>query len=356
MNEQEMKLQYLLSMVTPPNETARELALTHWDRCAKPLGSLGVLEEDLIQIAALTGSDEFDFSRSAVLVLCADNGVTAEGVSQTGSEVTAKVANQLAQGTTSVCRMAETTGCTVVPVDLGILDYPGNPKVLDRRITNGTGNISKGIAMTRQETVSAILTGIRLVKEQKGAGYTLLAAGEMGIGNTTTSAAVTSVLLGQDPSAVTGRGSGLGDSALQHKTEVIRNSIALNEPIPYDPIDVLSKVGGLDIAGLCGVFLGGAIYQIPVLMDGLISSVAALCAVRLCPAAEKSILASHVSSEPAAAMVLQELQKKPLIAADLHLGEGTGAVAAIPLLKMAAAVYHKTYTFDEGGIPQYHPW
>ena len=209
--------------------------------------------------------------------------------------------------------------------------------------------------MTRQQAVDAIAAGIGLVRAQKAAGVQLLATGEMGIGNTTTSSAVAAVLLGQPVERMTGRGAGLSDAGLARKLDAIRQGIARNQPDVADPLDVLSKLGGFDIAGLCGVFLGGALEGLPVLMDGFISGVAALCAVRLCPAAEKAVFASHCSTEPAARLVLEALGKVPLLTAGLHLGEGTGAVASIPLWDMALAVYCDCYSFTEGGITPYTP-
>ena len=209
--------------------------------------------------------------------------------------------------------------------------------------------------MSREQAVEAIGRGIRLVQEQKKAGVGLLATGEMGIGNTTTSSAVAAVLLGQPVEVMTGRGAGLSDEGLARKIDAIHRGIAKNQPDSADALDVLAKLGGFDIAGLCGVFLGGALEGVPVLADGFISCVAALCAVRLCPAAAKAVFASHCSTEPAAKLVLDALNKKALITAGLHLGEGTGAVAAIPLWDMALAVYNGCYSFEEGGIEAYTP-
>ena len=350
-----MELETLLKNIGPEDVTAREAAHRHWNDCAKPLGGLGLLETALEDIAALTGSADVDLRERAVLVLCADNGVVAQGVTQSPSSVTAVVAENLALGRTSVCRMAAVAGCRVVPVDMGILDFPETAGVLSRRIGNGTADMTLGPAMSRGQAEQAVLTGVDLVREQQARGVRLLATGEMGIGNTTTSSAVASVLLGRPAEEMTGRGAGLSDEGLARKVAAIRKALAVNRPDPADVLDVLSKVGGFDIAGLCGVFLGGALYGVPVLIDGFISAVAALCALRLCPLAGKAMLASHVSAEPAGALVLEALGKRPLITAGMHLGEGTGAVAAIPLLDMACAVYHGCYTFDDGGIEAYRP-
>lgn len=350
-----MNLRELCERVTPPDEAARERAKRRWDNIAKPLGSLGLLEAALCDIAALTGSDVLELRPRAVIAFCADNGVTAQGVTQTDSAVTAVVARELARGRTSVCRMARAADCRVIPVDMGIRDFPGVPGVLNRRIGNGTADFTRGAAISREAAERAVLTGAELVREERGRGARLLAAGEMGIGNTTTASAVTSVLLGLDPETVTGRGAGLSDDGLRRKIAAIRAGIALNRPDPSNALDVLSKVGGYDLAGMCGAYLGGALYGVPVLVDGFPSAVAALCAVRLCPAAAKAVFASHVSAEPAGQRVLQALGKRPLICAEMRLGEGTGAVCAMPLLDMALAVYRDAYTFAQGGIPAYTP-
>lgn len=350
----ETELKTLLSGITPPDEAARAAAHAHWAGLAKPLGGLGALETLLEDAAALTGSAALDVSRRAVLVLCSDNGVVAQGVSQTDQSVTRAVAENLAARRTSVCQMAHTAHCDVVPVDMGMAGDPV-PGVADCRIAAGTADFTQGPAMTRAQAVEAVGRGIRLVQEQKAAGMQLLATGEMGIGNTTTSSAVAAVLLGQPVERMTGRGAGLSDEGLARKVDAICRGILRNEPDPTDPLDVLAKLGGFDLAGLCGVFLGGALEGVPVVMDGFISGVAALCAVRLCPAAAKAVFASHCSSEPAARLVLDALGKAPLLTAGLHLGEGTGAVASLPLWDMALAVYGHCYSFAEGGITPYTP-
>ncbi|NCE63440.1 nicotinate-nucleotide--dimethylbenzimidazole phosphoribosyltransferase [Pseudoflavonifractor sp. 524-17] len=350
-----MELEALLTQIGLEDGQARQRARARWAACAKPLGGLGLLETALEDIAALTGSAEIDLSQRAVLVLCADNGVTAQGVSQSPSSVTAAVAENLARGRTSVCRMAQVARCRVVPVDMGILNFPGKEGVLDRRVGNGTGDISHEPAMTRAQAERAVRTGIELVEREKAQGTKLLATGEMGIGNTTTATAVACTLLGRPAEELTGRGAGLSDRGLERKIQVIRQALRDRRPDPSDPLDMLAKVGGFDLAGMCGIFLGGALYGVPVLIDGVISAAAALCAVRLCPHGKKALVASHVSAEPAGAQLLAALGKAPLIAAGMHLGEGTGAVAAIPLLDMACAVYQSAYTFDDCGIPPYQP-
>ena len=239
----------------------------------------------------------------------------------------------------------------IFPVDMGMVT---DTKVrTDHKIAYGTQNMTKGPAMTREQAVKGLEAGIDMVRELNDKGYRILATGEMGIGNTTTSSAVASVLLKQPVEEMTGRGAGLTSEGLVRKINAIKKAIALNEPDPEDAIDVLAKVGGLDIAGMAGVFLGGAVYGIPVVMDGFISCVSALIAMRICPAARDYILASHVSKEPAAHLILENMGKEAIIHADMCLGEGTGAVALFPILDLAAAVYHSMSTFDDIHVEQY---
>lgn len=342
-----------LSGIVKSDEEAMTRAAARWNRVAKPLHSLGLLEDALIRIAGITGSEEMDLAQKAVLVLCADNGVVCEGVTQTGSEVTAIVAENFTTGNASVCRMAQIAGARVVPVDIGIGRPMRCPGLLDRRVRSGTGNIAREPAMTREEAERAICVGIDLVAEEAARGTRVIATGEMGIGNTTTSSALASVLLGLEPEAVTGRGAGLSSDGLRTKISVIRRALALHQPDPNDPVGALAAVGGLDIAGLAGVFLGGAISHIPIVIDGVIAAVAALVAARIEPRAVDYMLASHVSAEPAGQLLLDALGLAPVITAGMCLGEGTGAVALFPLLDMAAAVYREMTTFDENDIAQY---
>ena len=276
-------------------------------------------------------------------------------VSQSGPDVTAAVASALGRGVSTVNYMARAAGCAVLPVDMGVLDFPGCKDVLDCRVRNGTGDISLGPAMTREECIRAIETGIDLVRERREAGDDILLVGEMGIGNTTTSCAVIGALMGLSAAETAGRGAGLSAEGLRRKVAVIDRALAINRPDPNDPVDVLQKVGGLDLAALCGAAIGGALYRIPVLLDGLITNAAALCAVRLCPEAGKALLASHISAEPAARDLLTALSLEPLICAGLRLGEGSGAVAALTLLDQALAVYHSGHTFGHLGIEAYTP-
>ena len=251
--------------------------------------------------------------------------------------------------------LAAQAGCTVLPVDIGVKDRDFTDGVLPRKCKNGTDDCSVGPAMTRAECTQAIETGIALALDAKAQGADILLTGEMGIGNTTTACAVASVLLGRDPAALVGRGSGLSNAAFLKKIQVLHKAVARNHPDPADPVGVLASVGGLDLAALCGLCLGGAFVRLPVLLDGFIADAAALCAVRLCPAAGDALLASHVSAEPGAKAILEGLGLSAPLCAGLRLGEGSGAVMALPLLDMALAVYHSGHTFGALGIDAYTP-
>ncbi|MCM1334629.1 MAG: nicotinate-nucleotide--dimethylbenzimidazole phosphoribosyltransferase [Bacteroides sp.] len=335
------------------DRAAYRAAKERWDSVAKPLGSLGLLEEAIQRIASIQASADIKLDRRTVVVLCADNGVTAEGIAQSDSAVTAICAKGIAEGTSNINALASVYGADVIAVDLGIARDVDHTKLLDKKIAYGTGNIALGAAMTREEAKTSVSVGIDLIRDLKSAGTRIVITGEMGIGNTTTSAAVAAVLLDADPRLVTGRGAGLSGAGLERKIAVVKRAIALNRPDPDDPIDVLSKLGGFDIGGMTGLYLGGAIYGVPVVIDGVISAVAALLAYRLAPIAAEYMLASHMSDEPAAKMLLQKIGLKPPIRAGLRLGEGTGGVLLLPLLDGALAVYQNAHQFDEVGIERY---
>lgn len=348
-----MTLQEVVSQIKPADQGAMAAAQAHWDTVAHPLNSLGLLEDAVVRIAGASGTAAVDITKRAVVAMCADNGVVAEGVTQSGQDVTAIIAENMGRGTSSVCRMGRVAGADVVPVDIGVAVPVTVGKILQRNIRRGTADLAVEPAMSRAECERAILVGVEVVKDLVDQGYRLLATGEMGIGNTTTSAAVASVLLGREAEEVTGRGAGLSTEGLRRKVDAIRRGIAVNRPDASDPVDTVSKVGGLDIAGLMGVFLGGALYHVPVLIDGFISSVSALAAARLCPAALDFMLASHASNEPAGKMVLEALGLEPFLYARMCLGEGTGAVAVIPLLDMALAMYREMSSFSDINIDAY---
>ena len=339
--------------IAPQDTAAMSRAKAHWDGIAKPLDGLGKLETALIRIAGITGSENIRLDRRTVLVLCADNGIVQEGVTQTDASVTATMAKRISEHRSSVCLMAKTAHADVIPVDLGMLTRVEG--VRDLHVGNGTENMAEGPAMTDAQALRAIENGILLANERKAAGDNILVTGEMGIGNTSTSAAIASVLLRLPVDDVTGRGAGLSDEGLVRKREAIRRAIEKNRPDPSDAFDVLKKLGGFDLAGLAGLYIGAAMNRMPILIDGLPSSVAALVAARLVPNAKAAMLASHCSKEPVAQAILNELGLDPILFADMKLGEGTGAVCMLPLLDMALSVYNGSVSFSETGIEQYVP-
>ena len=325
----EEELGIIIDGIENLDNVAMETARKKWNSIAKPLHSLGKLEEHIIRIAGITGNAEVELKNRALIAMCADNGVVEEGVTQTGQEVTAIVAENFLEGATSAAIMCQSAEVDLFPIDIGMVR---DTRVPNYKVAYGTKNMVKEPAMTREEALQAILTGVHLVKEKKEAGYQILATGEMGIGNTTTSSAVASVLLDESVETMTGRGAGL-DSA--------------------GPVDVLSKVGGFDLAGLVGIYLGGAYYHVPVIMDGFISAVAALAAVQMCNKVREYIIVSHVSKEPGMHILLKALGREASMTCDMCLGEGTGAVAFLPVLDMALAVYEKMSTFSDIHIDDY---
>jgi len=335
------------SQAAPLCDESMRAARAKWDGVAKPLGSLGRLEEMVTRIAGIYGTPNVHVDKKGVLVLCGDNGVLAQGVAMTPGEVTAIMAEFIADGRSSVCRMAETAGADIIAVDMGMFHRVNSQRLIDRHISDGTNDFTNGAAMTVEQTQQAINTGIELVKSCAEQGYKILSTGEMGIGNTTTSSAIAAVLLDREPRDVTGRGVGLSDDGLNRKITAIKKAILVNFPDKNNAFDVLQKLGGFDIAGLAGVFIGGAIYRIPIIIDGFISSVCALTAVKLCPRVIDFIFPSHLSAEPASRMVLDALGFDPFITADMRLGEGTGAVCMFPLLDMAVSVYHTACTYAD---------
>ena len=346
-----MTLEQVISNIRPVDAEAFEACITLFDQVAKPVDSLGELEKLLARIAAIIGLTEIDISRKAVVVFCADNGVVRRGVAQSDHEVTAAIAGMLGLQKASVCVMAKSCGAEVYPIDIGMVDSV--QRLQDLKLMPGTDDITEGPAMTRETAEKAIMAGVEKVRELKDNGFRLIATGEAGIGNTTTSSSICAVLLNCPVRDVTGRGAGLDDEGLYRKISAVEKAIAINHPDPADPLDVLHKVGGLDIAALTGVFLGGALYKVPIVMDGFISGAAALIAARLCPGVLDYIIPSHESGEPGAHLLLNELRFSPIIKAGMHLGEGTGAVALFPLLDMALAVYRDAAKFTDIQVDQY---
>lgn len=358
----------LLSLkINKPDEEIRRKVLANWDRVAKPLNGMGRFEDLTAQIGAVLRTEKIDIAKKAVIIMCADNGIVAEGVSQSGQEVTLAVVKNMANKQSSVGRMAETVGADTIPVDIGINCQEQIPGVLDKKIRCGTRSFHVEPAMTREETLKAIFTGIGLVLDCKEKGYGILATGEMGIGNTTTSSAVAAALLECDAEDVTGRGAGLSDEGLICKRRVITEALTRyhlrevevfrrgegDEDARMRALHVLETVGGLDIAGLVGVCMGGALFRLPIVLDGVISMVAALLAERMLPGTRDYFIPSHKGKEPAAEKIAKELKLHPVIDGEMALGEGTGAVMMFALLDLALAVYQEGASFSDIRVEQY---
>ncbi|MDO5415566.1 MAG: nicotinate-nucleotide--dimethylbenzimidazole phosphoribosyltransferase [Lachnospiraceae bacterium] len=357
-----MKKEELMQLhIQPPDENVRRQVKQSWDNLAKPLDSMGRFETLTAQIGAILEDADLDIGKKAVIVMCADNGIVEEGISQSGQEVTAAVARAMGQNQSSVCRMAQQIGADVIPVDIGINQKEPIPGVRLKKAACGTRNFAKEPAMTEAETLEAIATGMEMVKACKEAGYRLVATGEMGIGNTTTSSAVAAALLGCEAADIVGRGAGLSDSGLARKKQVIQEALERYRRPDEDAfmqekqetLRILAAVGGLDIAGLAGVCIGGARYHLPVVLDGVISAVAALTASRLVPGVRDYLIPSHMSREPAMQQIMKELQLTPVIDGGLALGEGTGAVMMFALLDLAAALYRGRTTFSKMEVEPY---
>ena len=347
-----MILEETLKKIKAPSDEAMEACRRHWDGIAKPLHSLGKMEDYLIKIAGMTGSSKIDLEKKALVVMCADNGVVEEGVTQSGQDVTAIVSENFLTVKATSSIMCQVTGTDMFPIDIGIAR---DTALRNEKVAYGTRNMTKGPAMTRSEAIQAIETGIRIAGELKDTGYRIIATGEMGIGNTTTSSALAAVFLDIPVEMVTGRGAGLSTAGLTRKISAIHRAIEVNRPNPEDGIDVLAKVGGFDLAGMAGLFLGGAAKGMPVVIDGIISAAAAMAAYVICPQCVDYMLASHISKEPAAQMLLERMGLEAALDCEMRLGEGTGAVTLFPILDLACAVYNSMSTFEEASIEQYQP-
>ena len=348
-----MKLNDIISQIEGKNEKIADIAREKWDSVAKPLGSLGVLEEIITQIASCEGKIRLETEKKAVVVFCADNGVVAEGVSQTNSSVTRIVAAHMCSQNTTVCKMAAVAGAEVLPVDIGMNEKVFESALTDLCVRRGTRNFAKENALTREEVLTAIEKGANFAILLSEMGYNLTATGEMGIGNTTTSAAVLCAALQKRAQELAGRGAGLTDEAFKRKIDVINRALTEREFERDDIISILSAFGGLDIAGMCGYYLGAAFCKKCVLLDGFISQTAAFCTVKLCEKVKDYLIATHQGSEIGSKIVLEELKLSPFIFAGLHLGEGTGAVLAFPMIEMAKKVFLEMSTFDEIHVEAY---
>lgn len=341
------ELDTLVREVLPLDRSAMTAAEEYQARLAKPPGSLGRLEETSIQLAGITGRVHNALNKKQLLVFAADNGVVAEGVSSAPQSVTKQQTINLTRGKTGAAVLAKHFGCGLTVCDVGVNADIYESTVLNRKIAYGTQNICTGPAMTREQTLQAILTGAEIARTVDA---DVIGVGEMGIGNTTTSSAVLAVLLGADVEAVTGRGGGITEESFRKKKAVIRTAIEVNRPDRDDVVGVLSKVGGFDLAAMCGAFLGAAAARRPAVIDGLISAAAALCAVRLCPNVRGYLVPSHASFEIGYRLAMEAMDLRPLFDLGMRLGEGSGCPLAFQVLDAACAVVNDMATFDEAGI------
>ena len=342
-----IELDSLLEKIKAPDQAAMDAARAYQATLAKPPESLGRLEALSIQLAGITGKIHNRMERTHLLVFAADNGVVEEGVSSAPQSVTLQQTVNLTRAKTGASTLCRHFGVGITVCDVGVNAEIHDKAVLNRKIAYGTNNIAKMPAMTREQAITAILTGAGVAIHTEA---DALGVGEMGIGNTTTSAAVLSALLDVPPEQVTGRGGGITDEAFQRKKEVIRRAIETNGPDKTDVIDVLSKVGGLDIAAMCGAFLGAAATRRPVVIDGFISAVAALCAVRLKPEARHYLVPSHASFEIGYTLAMQAMDLQPMLLLGMRLGEGSGCPLAFQVLDAACAIINEMATFQQAGI------
>lgn len=338
-------------IIPPLDTTSAEQARARQQQLTKPAGALGLLEPLSIQLAGITAQARPRFQQKGVIIMAADHGVALEGVSAYPAEVTPQMVLNFLAGGAAVNVLARQANATVTVVDIGVnYDFQNAPGMLHRKIARGSANLLKGPAMTRAQTERAIQTGIEVAQAQVVAGLDLLATGEMGIGNTTPSAAITAVLTGLPVREVTGRGTGIDEAGFERKVAVIDQAIAVNRPDPADPLGVLASLGGLEIAGLVGVIFGAAARRVPVVVDGFISGAAALAAVEILPAVKPYLIPSHQSQEIGQRAIWNKLGLRPLLDLNLRLGEGTGAVLAFHLIEAAARTLDEMATFGEAGV------
>ena len=336
--------------IRPSYEESKKEAAERLDKLVKPIGSLGKLEDIAVKISGITGKQKNSFEKKVTIIMASDNGVAEEGVSAAPQAVTALMTINFLKGITGVCVLSKHAGADIRVVDIGVgsdLEYPG---LINRKVRKGTSNMAKGPAMSKEEAISAIETGIEMVSQLVKEGYSLFGTGEMGIGNTSTASAVAMAFLGCSAEEAVGKGVGLTEEGYASKKSVIERAISINKPDPYDPIDVLSKVGGFDIAGMTGCFLGAAYCRVPIVIDGFISAAAALAAYRINPLVRDYIIPSHLSEEPGYSLVINEIGLEPLLDLNMRLGEGSGCPLAFNIIEAAEAIISDMATFEEATI------
>lgn len=344
----------IINNIEGRNDKSIESAKERVDSLAKPLGSLGKLEEIAIKLAGITGEINNEINKKCVIILSSDNGVVEEGVASAPQYVTLAQSINFSRGKTGVAVLAKANNTDLIVVDIGINSDIEVPGAINRKIRKGTSNIAKGPAMSIEECLKAIYIGIDTVKMAVEKGYEIIGVGEMGIGNTTTSSAVLKSLIGCSVDEVVGKGAGLTEEAFNKKKEVVRKALEINNPDSKDPIDIVAKVGGFDIAGMIGVFLGASYYKIPVVIDGFISAVAALCATRLSPFVIDYLIPSHLSKEIGYNLAIKEMNLEPMLNLDMRLGEGSGCPIAFSIVSSACEMMNNMATFQEAEIdPSY---
>jgi len=339
-----------VSQIKPLDNAAMDKAMARLDSLVKPPGSLGKLEIIAMRLAGISGQMYYDASKRCVIIMAADNGVVDEGVSSAPQSVTLMQTINFTKSITGVAALAKQFGTDLIVIDVGVNGDINHPAIKDRKIRKGTWNIAKRAAMSRDEAVQAVLVGAQTSVDAAKAGYRLIGAGEMGIGNTTTSAAVLCAMIGIEPEQAAGKGAGLTEEAYHRKIDVIRTALAQLAPDPADPLDVLAKVGGFDIAAMAGVFLGAAYMGVPVVIDGFISMAAALAAVRMNPLAREYMFASHASFEQGYKHAARAVGVEPCLHLDMRLGEGSGCPIMFAVIDAACAVMRDMGTFEQANI------
>jgi nicotinate-nucleotide--dimethylbenzimidazole phosphoribosyltransferase len=339
--------------IKPLDGNAMSQARTRQDTLTKPAGSLGRLEDLSIQLAGIQGLPQPRINQKAVFVMAADHGVVAEGTSAYPQEVTAQMVLNFVRGGAAINVISRQMGVRVVVVDIGVASDIGSYQgIVHNKIAPGTRNMCRGPALTLEQAEQSLETGIKIVNLEIDGGLDIVGTGDMGIGNTTASSAICAVTTGKTAAEVTGRGTGLNDEQLLRKVEVINRALVVNKPEADKPLEVLAKVGGLEIGGLAGVMLGAASRRVPVMIDGFISGAAALIAAGLCPLCKEYMIAAHVSVEPGHKYMLEHLGVKPLVNLNMRLGEGTGAALGISLAEISCRILSEMATFAEAGVSE----
>lgn len=347
------KLERALGRIGVLDQEAMRAARERQNKLTKPPGSLGRLEELSVVVAGIQGTARPDVSAKVIFTMAGDHGVVQEGVSGYPAEVTAQMVCNFLRGGAGINVLARHVGARVVVVDMGVAtDLQPHPQMVVKKVRYGTDNLARGPAMSREQAIRSIEAGIEVFEDELETGLHIAGTGDMGIGNTTPSAALAAAFTGLPVEAVTGRGTGIDDGRFAAKVRAITQGLALNRPDPNDPLDVLSKVGGFEIGGLAGVILAAAAHRVPVVLDGFISGAAALVATELEPKARDFLIAGHISVEPGHRAMLERMGVKPLLNLDMRLGEGTGAALAMGIVDAAVKVLNEMATFDQAGVSE----